>query len=170
MSFRIGKRVHFYIPGVCGFSSIKYPSGKGHRQEVQVKTYTNEAYGLEARWESVEEPRHNFVVSGRLNISCYKATEEDADAEWASRVEFLEGFWASKIERYKAGEVFVANGNCYADSGNSSANRSYLGFGGARWRYTINGKVKETNNLWCGGDVPSGLRDVLLDNATLEAL
>ena len=54
----------------------------------------------------------------------------------------------------------------YTDGGKSDSPNSMKGFSGRKFKIQMNdGKVIETDNLWCGGDIPDSHRDRMPDNA-----
>lgn len=59
----------------------------------------------------------------------------------------------------------IIDGWLYSDGGKSSAPSHCLGFGGAKWKISKDGKEWETNNLWSGGTIPEEFRSRLPDNA-----
>jgi hypothetical protein len=52
--------------------------------------------------------------------------------------------------------AIIINGECYHDGGRKPKNYDgFMGFGGREFKIKMNnGKVIETNNLWCNGTVP----------------
>lgn len=57
----------------------------------------------------------------------------------------------------------IVNGTHYRNGGNQDnpSNKSWLGFGGAVWRFRKIGSdvVEETNNMWHQGTIPQWLKD-----------
>lgn len=64
---------------------------------------------------------------------------------------------------------FVAGVRAYTAYIGTHHKGHFLGYGGARVTIAMNdGRTYESNNLWCGRDVPPALRNVLRNNATIK--
>lgn len=66
------------------------------------------------------------------------------------------------------GIVFVAGGVAYKAYTGTHHTGRFLGFGGARYRITLESGEVQSNNVWYIGRVPPHLREILKDNATME--
>lgn len=70
----------------------------------------------------------------------------------------------AKIQHTK----IVVDGTMYSDGGkvDKATTRGFLGFGGADWKIEMfDGRIIETNNLWCSGNIPERFKDRIPDNA-----
>lgn len=76
---------------------------------------------------------------------------------------FTKKFW-NDIEKEKEEHIFI-NGICYAIVDEPIL--GLLGYGGRKFKIRMfeDGRVVETNNLWCQGDVPEEYRPRLPDTA-----
>lgn len=75
-------------------------------------------------------------------------------------------FWLGKIQEYKSPKTVVVDGKHYRMGEKSCDKKAFNGFGGARFRIEFfDGRIEETDNLWCQGDIPEMFRARLPDNA-----
>ncbi len=75
-------------------------------------------------------------------------------------------FWDEKIEEQHKPNKFVINGAFYSDGGRSNKPNHCLGFGGAEFKIeTFDGRIIETNNLWCASKISKYYIDKFPDNA-----
>ena len=76
---------------------------------------------------------------------------------------FVKKFW-NDIEKEKEEHIFI-NGICYAIV--DEPIYGFVGYGGRKFKIRMfkDGKIVETNNLWCQGDVPDEYRQRLPDTA-----
>lgn len=82
---------------------------------------------------------------------------------------FACNFWTNVIHEDRDGLGIVLDGVHHRDGGRTRRATEANGFGGAEWRLRLaNGKLVDTNNLWCQGRVPEHFRDRLPDNAIRE--
>lgn len=85
-------------------------------------------------------------------------------------------FWTEKLEIRDDSNTVRVKGVHYIIGPEKLKNEHKLspymrnavrGHGGAKFMVYFNdGRIVETNNLWCQGDIPDGFRDRLPDNAT----
>lgn len=82
--------------------------------------------------------------------------------EYCSKKCFSESFWEDALDN----EAIIIDGVCYHDGGmKPKGYMGFLGFGGRLFKIKMNdGKVIETNDLWCQGTIPVELN--VEDNAT----
>lgn len=81
---------------------------------------------------------------------------------------FTEKLWRIREEEHKESPYIIIDGVLYSDGGNveNPKSKSFLGHGGREFTIERNdGTIIRTNNLWCGGGIPSDHREVLKDNA-----
>lgn len=76
---------------------------------------------------------------------------------------FNKKFW-NDIKEEKDKHVFI-DGVCYSIANESTL--GILGFGGRKFKIKMldDGRIIETNNLWCQGDVPEEYRSILPNTA-----
>ncbi|MNG00969.1 hypothetical protein D3C85_681620 [compost metagenome] len=78
-------------------------------------------------------------------------------------------FWAVREQQHLNKPFIIVNGCTYSDGGKTSGRSTqYNGFGGAIFKIRMIDSSKEwdTNNLWCGGDIPKKYRTTTMqDNA-----
>lgn len=76
---------------------------------------------------------------------------------------FNKKFWNDIVEE-KDGHIFI-DGVCYSIADKSIL--GILGFGGRRFKIKMldDGRIIETNNLWCQGNVPEEYRSILPNTA-----
>ena len=74
-----------------------------------------------------------------------------------------------KIEIFhNKGESIIINGIHYHDGGKVDRSKvgGFLGHSGRSFMIKMNdGKLIETNNLWCQGEIPEIFKNILKDNA-----
>ena len=69
-------------------------------------------------------------------------------------------FWNSQLND----EAIIIDGICYHDGGRDKTHFGFRGFGGAEFKIQMNdGRIIETNNLWCNGKIPESRN--IKDNA-----
>ena len=92
----------------------------------------------------------NEVYSGRFKKCCSSEC-------------FNKKFW-NDIEQEKEEHIFI-NGVCYAIA--DKPIYGFVGYGGRKFKIKMldTGKIIETNNLWCQGDVPEEYKSQLPDTA-----
>lgn len=81
---------------------------------------------------------------------------------------FSEKLWMMREEEHKMSPFIIIDGVMYSDAGNveNPKDKWLLGHGGRVFKIQKDdGTVFSTNNLWCGGCIPSNHREVLKDNA-----
>lgn len=87
-------------------------------------------------------------------IICGKEIEKSGygNAVLCSSKCFTENFWNENLDE----TAIIINGECYHDGGMKPVGYSgFLGHGGRYFKIQMNdGRVIETNNLWCNGDIP----------------
>lgn len=74
-------------------------------------------------------------------------------------------FWYDKM---KMKNRIIINGTMYGDGGNGKTDAiGFKGHGGREFKieFLEDGRILETNNLWCNGDIPQIFRDKFPDNA-----
>nr|DAH57145.1 MAG TPA: hypothetical protein [Caudoviricetes sp.] len=78
-------------------------------------------------------------------------------------------FWVQREKEYLSKGFLIVNGCVYSDAGNTKGkNTAYNGFAGSVFKIRMLDRSKEweTNNLWCGGDIPKKYRmTTMKDNA-----
>lgn len=78
-------------------------------------------------------------------------------------------FWVQREEEYLTKGFLIIDGCVYSDAGNTKGkNTAYNGFGGSVFKIRMldGSKEWETNNLWCGGEIPKKYRlTTMKDNA-----
>lgn len=79
-------------------------------------------------------------------------------------------FWRERSEEFvnKPGKTFIVNGRTYSDGGNrpNTSRKDFLGCAGRVFKIRMldGSKEWETNNLWCGGDIPKKYRETTMKN------
>lgn len=88
-------------------------------------------------------------------IVCGKMIER---SRWSHKVLcsqecYSRDFWNDTLDE----SAIIIDGVCYHDAGRKSEGyRGFLGYGGREFKIQMNdGRVIETNNLWCQGSIPS---------------
>lgn len=86
---------------------------------------------------------------------------------------FICDLWTQRHHRATTDpNSFIIDGTLYGDGGVRDPGQAMfgrLGFGGRWFKIkTHDGRVVETNNLWCAGDIPPHFRDRYPDNATMD--
>lgn len=88
-----------------------------------------------------------------------------------SKLCFTCNFWKEREQEYLncINDILIIDGVWYSDGGNKpNSNPSYLGHAGREFTIKmLHSDIKwNTNNLWCGGDIPKKYRETTLkDNA-----
>ena len=87
-------------------------------------------------------------------VICGKEIEKSmySNAVLCSSECFSENFWNECLDE----TAIIIDGECYHDGGmKPPVYQGFQGFGGRYFKIQMNdGRVIETNNLWCNGDVP----------------
>lgn len=87
-------------------------------------------------------------------VICGKEIEKSmySNAVLCSSECFSENFWNDTLDE----TAIIIDGECYHDGGMKPPGyQGFQGFGGRYFKIQMNdGRVIETNNLWCNGDVP----------------
>ena len=94
---------------------------------------------------------------------CGKEIEESfyGNAILCSSNCYNEHFWQTTLDD----SAVIINQVCY-HIGKENSTDPFRGFGGRKFKIQMNdGKIIETDNLWCGGDIPDSHRDRMPDNA-----
>lgn len=105
---------------------------------------------------------HTCKLCGKLEHAGYiKDTKERLIA---NAVCFDCDFWDSKLKLLNDPKVVRIKGFHYSIG--PATGCSMLGFGGRLFRIKFfDGRIVETNNLWCQGEIPERFREALPDNA-----
>lgn len=78
-------------------------------------------------------------------------------------------FWIEREKEYLNKGFLIIDGCVYSDAGSTKGkNTAYNGFGGSVFKIRMldGSKEWETNNLWCGGEIPNKYRlSTMKDNA-----
>jgi len=106
--------------------------------------------------------RYNFIdkgeklwlckTCGHLDMTNHYTTSKELEAREQC---FHCSHWDDRVKEHAHQPFIVMNGFIYRDGGRQTGPTRWLGFGGAEWRIKMNsGEIIETNNLWCGGQIP----------------
>lgn len=117
----------------------------------------------------LEKGAHHFFCKecGRIEFATYnpdvkKRLEDNQHC-------FHCDFWIEREKEYLTKGFLIIDGCVYSDAGNTKGkNTSYNGFGGSVFKIRMldGSKEWETNNLWCGGEIPKKYRlSTMKDNA-----
>jgi hypothetical protein len=75
-------------------------------------------------------------------------------------------FWTEHEKEKDSPSTVRIDGTHYHIGKETSSYRACRGFGGRHFRIQFHdGRIVETTNLWCQGDIPKHFRDRLPDNA-----
>lgn len=84
-------------------------------------------------------------------------------------MEFVRKFWDEKValaDGPRKLDVVRVNGTHYLIGDENADPRGFRGFGGTRFYIRFNdGRLVQSTNLWCQGEIPKAYRDRLPDNA-----
>ena len=80
---------------------------------------------------------------------------------------FKKHYWLEFVEKKNDKDMVRCNGTHYV-IGDENSKSCFRGFDGRRFKICFfDGRVIETTNLWCQGDIPEEFRKELKDNAVV---
>lgn len=80
---------------------------------------------------------------------------------------FSKHYWLRFVAKKNDKDVVRCNGTHYV-IGDEDSRSCFRGFDGKRFKICFfDGRVVETTNLWCQGDIPEEFREELKDNAVI---
>jgi len=115
----------------------------------------------------------------RTNVTCKECGKFETNRYWNNTAERLRkenlcfdcDFWTEKVEWTKDPQQSV---RCVRTKGvhyfiSQESDNGMKGFGGSLFHVHFNdGRVTETRNLWCQGDIPEHFKERLPDNAEFK--
>lgn len=159
----------FYF--IVGYVDHIKPDEIIHADPKDIKMYYEggEITSRSAGSETLEELKRKQKITENPCVSCggvVSANYSNGQDIINKNLCFHCNFWDEKIEDQKNPNVFIIDGTFYTDAGRSTRDKSCLGFGGAEFRIeTFDGRIIETNNLWCASKVSRHYIDKFPDNA-----
>ena len=151
---------------------------KAESNDEKLWCVTNEDGSVEIVDEKSRAGRGGFAPpwgrSYREVLDDFVRRFERSEAEWIGLYAALQrgvhdvpGVFYGKTK----GAYIVAGGTAYKAIFGTHHKSDFLGFGGRRYRITLaSGESFESNNVWYLRRVPPHLRELMPDNATMEAL
>ena len=138
---------------------------------------TNSDGSCEIVDESTKAGRGGFAPAWRQTygeiLADFMRSRDRVEAGWLAfydamrkGVHYIPGTFSGSAR----GVCFISNGTAYKAYVGTHHKGRFLGFDGARRRIVIGGEEIESNNVWFIAIVPPHLRDVLIDNASMESL
>lgn len=80
---------------------------------------------------------------------------------------FSKHYWLEFVEKKNDKDMVRCNGTHYT-IGDEDSKSCFRGFDGRKFKvHFFDGRVVETTNLWCQGDIPEEFRKELKDNAVV---